>query len=521
MDQVLNQAGESVTPEPIQTDLQFLLAANEFGLKLHRHLDPHRVSLDAVNDAASLVRCDRFSIAIKSGSKLRVTHCTGQEQVARRSETVRRLEALATRAFSLNRAVVFAGDEQSVDPLIAAALSDYVESSRARMIALLPLRCETAAIRRKHDRESVEGQFRDRNGGNPFGLLIAERFSSSVIQPSMPKRCRLLADHVESALGSARQHHKIPFRRTIIWLADVIASLRGRRLLASVAAFAMFAAVLAVLVFVEAPYRVSCSGVLMPVSQQRYFAPMDAKVSEVFVRDGQSVDRGAVMIRLKSESLLALIVSTEVQIEESQKLIEALSAQLVIEQSSGADQRSIELQAEIAKAEVDLAGGEETLAVLREQEDALLIRASHPGVVNGFRLEERLLKRPVDRGDKLLEVVDPLGPWRLELEIDEYRAGPVVQQKTRSEEPLAVKYVLATQVGEDRWATLESVAAQVEKSLDGQRLVVHALADAPLENLQQEYVGAEVFAKIYSGEKPLGYVIFGDVLDFLRRTVWF
>lgn len=33
-------------------------------------------------------------------------------------------------------------------------------------------------------------------------------------------------------------------------------------------------------------------------------------------------------------------------------------------------------------------------------------------------------------------------------------------------------------------------------------------------------IGAEVIAKINCGKKPLGYVLFGDVIEFLRKRLW-
>jgi hypothetical protein len=248
---------------------------------------------------------------------------------------------------------------------------------------------------------------------------------------------------------------------------------------------------------------------------------MDAKVTRVLVEDGQRVRAGDILLQLASEVLEADIVAAEVSVSENRKLVEALSARLSTLQSSGSDKNSIELQAEMAKAEVGLAGAIETLRVMSTRREELTVRAIAPGVVNGFRLRETMLRRPVDRGDKLLEIVAPGGEWRLELEIDEYRAGPIVEALATSSEPPAVKYVLATKANEPRWAQLKSVAAQIELSNDGQSYVLHALASTSLNDAQPTYVGAEVFAKVHAGERPLGYVLFGDVLDFIRRTVWF
>lgn len=523
MDSVLpdRRGGTAEPAASSDEEVQFLLATIGFGFRLHEHLDPKKVSYVAVNDAATLTGCDRFTIALASGRAMKITCMTGQERVSRRSNTIRRLEKLAKRAAALDRTVVYAGNIETVDPLVISSLSDYVESSRVRMIAMLPLRKLSHAGRRKRTKDQIDSQPAMQADREIYGLLIAESFGNSVPNPRLPRRCRLVADHVESALAAATEHHKIPFRRTLTKTADILATLRGRRLIAVLAAAICLAAIVMPLLFVPATFRVSCRGILMPTSQQRYFAPMDAKVVSVLVEDGQNVLPGDVLLQLTSEVLQADIVATEVSVSENRKLVEALSARMSVLQASGSDKDSIELQAEMAKAEVDLAGAIETLNVLAGRREELTVRACDAGIVNGFRLRETLLRRPVDRGDKLLEIVKPDGDWRLELEIDEYRAGPVVQAMAVEPNPPDVKYVLATKVNDERWAKLDSVASQVEISSNGQHYVLHAIASVSSEDIQSEYVGAEVFAKIYAGKRCLGYVLFGDVLDFLRRTIWF
>lgn len=502
-------------------ELQFVLSATAFGFRLHEHLDPKTVSYIAVNDAAVLTGCDRFSLAIAKGRSARLFAVTGQERVSRRSGTVRRLESLATAALAFNRAVVYTGQLEEVDPLIQPKLADYIEESHVRMLAILPLRRLTNKQRRQGLKARIENQSSGQQDKKVFALLVMESFGTSQPVATLPRRCRLLADHIESALAAAKQHQKIPFRRSITAVADFFADLRGRRLLSSITILALFVGLIAALLFTPATFRVACKGVLMPVSQQRYFTPMDAKVTGVLVQDGQPVQAGDVLIELTSEILQADLVAAKVSVSENRKLAEALSARMSILQVSGSERDSIELQAEMAKAEIDLAGAVETLEVLRSRQRELTIRATKSGIVNGFRLRETLLDRPVDRGNKLLEVVQPNGPWQLELEIDEFRAGPVVEASLKQKAPLKVKYVLATRVDEDRRASLRQLARQVDLGRQGDRYVLHAIADTTLRDAVPDYVGAEVFAKIEAGQRCLGYVLFGDVLDFLRRTIWF
>ena len=50
--------------------------------------------------------------------------------------------------------------------------------------------------------------------------------------------------------------------------------------------------------------------------------------------------------------------------------------------------------------------------------------------------------------------------------------------------------------------------------------VVEAFVDIDPNDLPGRRIGADVTAKIHCGRKSLGYVLFGDVLEFIQRKVW-
>jgi hypothetical protein len=126
----------------------------------------------------------------------------------------------------------------------------------------------------------------------------------------------------------------------------------------------------------------------------------------------------------------------------------------------------------------------------------------------------------VKRGDLLLEVMDPQGDWRLELDVPENRLGHVLQaQEKHADGRLPVRYVLATATEETYDGSLESISTRsVISETEGTVVPLYAsLADvAP----RAPRIGAEVVAKIDCGRKSLGYVLFGDVIEFVRKRFW-
>ena len=68
---------------------------------------------------------------------------------------------------------------------------------------------------------------------------------------------------------------------------------------------------------------------------------------------------------------------------------------------------------------------------------------------------------------------------------------------------------------------LQLVGTRSEKS-DELGSVVEVYADIDANSLpkQNRRIGAEVRAKISCGQRSLGYVLFGDVVEFVRQRLW-
>src|SRR5207302_7916925 len=102
----------------------------------------------------------------------------------------------------------------------------------------------------------------------------------------------------------------------------------------------------------------------------------------------------------------------------------------------------IELRGKFAQLEEEIKGAAEQVASLDRQVKALSVVSPISGVVATFRIEELLRERPVKRGELLLEVMDPTGPWRLELDVPENRLGHIIKaQRTYDDGKRPVRYV--------------------------------------------------------------------------------
>ena len=502
-------------PTAADSDRSFLAAVIAYGLRLHRSLKPSEVALDAVNDGLALVGCERLTIATRQGRRFRIIAISGQDRVVTRSESIRRLRRLIDRAAVVGRPIVYSGDLRQVESPLADAMAYYLEESRSRMVAIVPL-----AGRRRRRSEAGRHTHGESKDLRPYGVLIAEMFASSLPPQGMPRRCRLVADQIESALAAAQRHDRIPFLRVFTAVGTLIHLLRGFRLALAVVVGLLLSLSVATLCLVPATYRAPCSGILMPSDRCYVYAPLDAKIVDIRVKDREDVEAGDVLMILESETLSAEYVTAQSAVSEQRKLVEALDTELRQVRLGQVSDESLRLQGELTRAEISLQGAIEKLTVVQERFELLTIRAPNGGAVAGFRLSERLLNRPVNRGQRLFSIVRLDGPWRLELDLEEHRAGPVSESLAHSESTLPVNYILATDVGTTRRASLQSLATRVDHVTDG-TYALQAIATVDDRSHESRYVGAEVYAKIDCGEQPLGYVLFGDVIDFLRRKLWF
>ena len=131
-----------------------------------------------------------------------------------------------------------------------------------------------------------------------------------------------------------------------------------------------------------------------------------------------------------------------------------------------------------------------------------------------------LRKRPVKYGDLLLEIMDDKGAWRLEVDVPENRIGHILEaQKDLNTDSLLVKYMLATDTESDYYGTLESLSNRSVSS-EAEGLVVPVYVSLKDPAPRTPTIGAEAKAKIYCGKRSLGYVMFGDVIEAIRKFVW-
>lgn len=503
-----------------QTDasLEVWEEVDQFVQQLHRSLDLSEVAATVVNDGRQLLNADRVSLAMQHGKKTVIQAINGQDKVNKRANTVRLLSRLANKVLSMRETFIYSGSVDAIPPQIEEPLADYLQESGTRMIMIVPLFEPEKVV--KHDDEAL-GRKKD-VPRKLIGGLIVEQITDSQPRPHLESRADLLSDHIASGIANSRNYESIFLMPLWRLVGRTFAALRGKTLVKTLLVIALLVGAGVTLAMVPYEYRVNCDGRLMPTVQREVFTNWEGEVVAIHVESGQRVKKGDLLVEIRNEDLKAQAVDAENKLSELRLSLLAVSAEL---QSDNNKKRPVEdiinLRGKYYETRTQIDGTERHLAILRDRLDKLNVKAPIDGVVTTFQVEQLLINRPVQRGELLMEIMDPNGPWQLELDVEEKRMGHILRAaEKKGDLDLPVEFILAT----SNELTYEGEVTEIStraNSSEESGSIVETYATFDKEDLPLLRIGAEVSAKIDCGQRSLFYVLFGDVVETARRYFWF
>jgi multidrug efflux pump subunit AcrA (membrane-fusion protein) len=510
---------QKVSSQPPKDPTGFWERFEEFTLQLQRTLDPREVCAIAVNDGRLLIGCDRLSIVLKEGRRVRVRGISGQDDVEHRANLTQAMKSVAQQVLKVGEPVVYRGTIEGLPPQLEKPLADFLQESRSRMALFLPL-LSTVPLPRKEDKTPNDPRTKE-PPRRTIGVLVVEQFSESRPLPVLRQQAELVSEHVAAALHNAETYRSI----FLLWLWRALGRMfgwfRGRNLWIALAVLLGLSAIGATLAYVPWAYRVEGMGKLMPVDQREIFAPWDGDVVEVLVTSNQPVEAGQPLVQLKSDDLQTQLTET---LQERDVYLQQAESYRIQERQAADDRRpddATRLGGEYLAARVKAEGADRKVEILRQRMENLTVRSPIDGVVATFQIEKNLLNRPVRRGELLLQVMNVESDhWQLELQVPEYRMGHLLSALAEAEDhTLPVEYFLRTNVETTYEANVTRVATRTSESAE-EGTVVEVFADIPPQALPSRRIGAEVQAKIDCGQRSLFYVLFGDVVEFFQRHLW-
>src|SRR5581483_6072137 len=282
-------------------------------------------------------------------------------------------------------------------------------------------------------------------------------------------------------------------------------------------ASAALAAIVTALAVVPTDFEVAARGKLQPAQRREIFAPLDGLVARVQVEHGQIVDAGAVLAELTNTDLDLQLAALLGRQTTNQERLTALSRAL-LDNKGGAARLSPadenRLTGEMLQLQQESQNIERELALVREKQKQLTIMAPQRGQVVTWKVRDLLMSRPVARGQGLLTLANPDGPWELELNLPERRLVHV-QNARGSSQTLPVTFVLSSHPGQTfRGRVVEIEQAAEVRGDDGNTVLVRVAVNK--NELPPLHDQTTVTAKLNCGRTSVGYAWFCDLIETVQ-----
>jgi multidrug efflux pump subunit AcrA (membrane-fusion protein) len=380
-----------------------------------------------------------------------------------------------------------------------------VDRAHAKSLAVIPLAAPDSGAETK----------RRSRRARPLGAIIVEQFHERHFDDATVRRIDTVVQHGALALAKAHEHSRI----FLLPLWKLLGKIQARTFPKAAAAMLLVIAAAAALVVIPKDFTLAARGALQPVERRHVFAGVDGVVTQIRPEHGQSVAAGDELLVLRNTDLEVEIASLLGQRTTSQEQILSAQRTLLNDARLSPEERE-RLSGRLLELQETIAGLDRQLELLRQKEQQLTVRSPIAGEVVTWRLHDKLMHRPIERGQTLVTIVDPAGPWELELRMPERRVGHLVHATDSLGQDLDVVFHLATHPGEEFQGRVTEIHRMADvQGDDGNTVLVRVAIDR--DELPDLRPGATVNARVHCGIRPLGFVWFHEALEAVQTQVMF
>lgn len=528
LQQMCELAGEWLKTQKLRqfSDRHSLWAqVDQFSRMIHESLDLRETAYAVANEGRRLVGCDRVSVAVMKGRKCVVEAVSGQDTIEQRSNAIAALNRLATKAVATGEPVRYEGATEDFPPQIEKAIEDYVDESHARSLIILPLRRPKDPNAGDENKSTGYVEREEDHIGDVIGALIIEQIETDLPKNVLEPRVDLVYEHSTRALANAMDHSTLFLMPLWRMLGKASWVIKARTLPKTLAVTGLILAIILILTFVKKDFNLKANGALQPVVRKDVFVEVGGTVSEVLVKDQQSVKEGDVLVVLDNTDVQLQLTDVEGTLQATLKQLNSARDALARQSNLSEDER-IRLFGQVAELTEQQKSLEAQRRLLREKMAKLTIRSPATGIVLlSWDFERSLKHRPVEVGQVLMSVADPTGEWELELFMPERRMGHVdlARREVKKADPnddLQVKYVLATDPDQTRIGKIKHVEriTQMHEE-EGHTVRIRVAVDR--DEIPDPRPGATVTAKVCCGRRAIGYAWFHEALEWVQANVLF
>ncbi len=497
--------------------------SDQFARLVHDNLDLNDTAYTIVNEGRRLIECDRVSVAMLKGGKLKVIAISGQDSIENRSNIVQSLNSLATKVVRSGEPLWYDGSMDDLPPQIEEAIEDYVDLSHGRTITVLPIRQPERKI--EGDVLAARSETNEtRMRRDIIGALIVEQIETQLSRSTLEGRVDLVYEHTCRALSNSLSHSQILFMPVWRFLDKLTWMFRGSALPKTTAILSLIGAALIAMFVVPVDFDLEGNGKFKPSIERQVFAHVDGEVADVYVKHGAYVEANAPLLQLKNPDLEQQISS--VSGDRKTAIVRNINA-------NDASQRPNQTQAERNKNQQDIEESATTmeakleqLKLLEDKKQKLLRLSPIAGLVTTWDVEKVLNARPVVTGQLLMTISDPDGPWEIEVLMPEKRMRflDLAMQDAKDKGYLDMKFILMTdpKVTHKGRLNFDGVSQRAELDAeDGAVVKLRCIPDPEAMKQIKRYPGARVIADIKCGKRSAAFVWFHEVVEWVRANVWF
>lgn len=490
----------------------------EFTRLVHASLNPRETAYTIANEGRRLIECDRLSVAVRRGGRCVVEAISGQDLFDKRSNMVRLMNRLATVVVASGEPVWYTGDTRDMAPQVEDAVQEYVDETHTKMVAVLPLRRPEPAEKEPERPGELD------ESPPPVGALIVEQIEDSRVQPKTYQRVEVVCQHSASALANSLEHGSLFLLPVWQALGKTRLVTRARTLPKVLVGAGVVLAIVLGLALVPAEFAPRAKGTLEPLYKWNIFAGTSGTVTEVRIDHGQWITEDWVknqepLVVLRNYKLSEEIIQLERNLEQAKAAVASLAREVLTSAALSPEAR-LEKEGLLAEQIEKRDALQRQLNVLKEEEKQLRVTSPAPGRVITWDPKNRLISRPVDRGQTLLRIADTNGPWVVEIQMPDDRIGHILRaqnllrQKVRARLAEVLREVLCEPVRQRLEAQCAAAPAESSEPVDQQSgQEADQQFEARLEAALDEAVAAEL-ARIPDDQ------LSQRLYDLSGQTIW-
>ena len=437
------------------------------------------------------------------GTQARMLASSGVSNLDRRSPVIKNLERLASEVMR-NGKPIFRHEMNPSEPMQPVSSTDggaVDEAGTFKNLLAISTRDETAKLTK---REAV---------------IVLEWADRESMMEAMPAITHFIPTLCLAWRQQQRWLHVPGVARA--WSRFSPRILRSALLLRTMQVLVLAGLVTAAAWVLRLPYpmTIEADAVLDPKQRRAIFSNVDGFVDKLFVEDGQTVQQGQLLAKLRSPAL-------NLQIEEAIGQIKSISEKrnglrVAVNQVSNSNPEALVAQTRIS-AEILLLEAQEKqtrdkLEFLSKEQAKLNITAPIQGVIVSRDLRRELETRPLRRGDILFHVADLEGEWQLNVQVADRDSNYLNQHL--AQHPDEATFTFDSLPGEQFLTVIKQVSGTIENPT-GTKPFLLAIADIESEVAKRAYMGANARVRLACGDQPLWFLWCRPIVEALQKRAW-